>query len=47
MKPQWVLATNNLHKLEEVRAILEHKIDILSLSDLGCEANPIENGSTF
>ena len=47
MKPQWVLATNNLHKLEEVRAILEHKIDILSLSDIGCEANPIENGSTF
>jgi XTP/dITP diphosphohydrolase len=31
-----VFATNNLHKLEEVRAILEPDYQIVSLSELGC-----------
>ena len=31
-----VFATNNAHKLEEVRAVLENKIEIISLNELGC-----------
>ena len=31
-----VFATNNLHKLQEVRAILDGKVDIRSLSEIGC-----------
>lgn len=31
-----VFATNNKHKLEEVRSILGNKIEILSLSDINC-----------
>jgi XTP/dITP diphosphohydrolase len=31
-----VFATNNLHKLQEVRAILDGKVQIQSLSEIGC-----------
>jgi len=31
-----VFATNNLHKLQEVRAILDGKVNIRSLSEIGC-----------
>lgn len=31
-----VAATNNLHKLEEIRPLLEPDIQILSLQDIGC-----------
>ena len=31
-----VFATNNTHKLSEVRAIAKGKLEILSLSDIGC-----------
>ena len=31
-----VFATNNAHKLDEIRAILGNKIEILSLNDIGC-----------
>jgi XTP/dITP diphosphohydrolase len=36
MKQKFVFATNNPHKLEEVRAILGDKIDIISLADIHC-----------
>ena len=32
-------ATNNPHKLEEIRAILGSKLEILSLADIGCDAD--------
>ena len=32
-----VFATNNAHKLKEVRAILEPYFKIISLADLKCE----------
>lgn len=47
MKPSWVFASNNLHKLEEVREILGAHVNILSLDDIGCMVNPDETGSTF
>ena len=31
-----VFATNNRHKLEEVRAILQDKFNIISLAEIGC-----------
>ncbi len=34
--PNIVFATNNLHKLEEARALSSGIINILSLSDIDC-----------
>ena len=34
-----VFATNNAHKLEEIRAILGDKVEVLSLKDIRCEAD--------
>lgn len=44
---QIVFATNNSHKLEEVRSIVGKYFEILSLSDIGCNDEIPENGSTF
>lgn len=35
MKNEIVFATNNEHKLKEIREILENEIDVLSLTDIG------------
>jgi XTP/dITP diphosphohydrolase len=42
-----VFATNNLNKLEEVRAILGQQYRIKSLDDIGCSADIPETGETF
>ena len=42
-----VFASNNAHKLEEVRAILGNKFIIKSLRDIGCHADIPETGSSF
>lgn len=42
-----VFATNNQHKLEEIRQILGNKIEILSLSDIGCDVDIPETADTF
>lgn len=43
-----VFATNNKHKLEEIRAMLGGRdIGILSLSDIGCHEDIPENGKTL
>ncbi len=42
-----VFATNNAHKLEEVRAMLGEKYDIRSLDDIGCRSDIPETGDTF
>ena len=34
MKKKLVFATNNAHKLEEIRAILGDKVKVLSLKDI-------------
>lgn len=47
MKRQLVFATNNTHKLEEIRAILGDNIDILSLSDINCHADIPETSDTL
>lgn len=42
-----VFATNNKNKLQEVGAILAGKINIYSLSDINCEEDIPETGTTF
>lgn len=42
-----VFATNNKHKLEEVRAILGDRVHIRSLADIGCDVDIPETGSTL
>lgn len=40
-------ATNNLHKLQEVKDILANKYSILSLSDIGCHEELVEEQDTI
>ncbi len=42
-----VFATNNLHKLDEVRKITATRAEILSLHDIGCHDDIPETGSTL
>jgi XTP/dITP diphosphohydrolase len=42
-----VFATNNAHKLEEVRAILGDKVEVLSLRDIHCEVDIPETADTL
>ena len=42
-----VFATNNQHKLEEIRSILGSRFDILSLNDIGCHVDIPETANTL
>lgn len=42
-----VFATNNRHKLEEVRSILSDKMEILSLADINCSDEIAETAETL
>ena len=42
-----VFATNNQHKLSEVRQILGDSIEVLSLNDIGCHEEIPETGTTL
>ena len=42
-----VFATNNLHKLTEIREIIGDKFKILSLSEIGCNEDIPETSSTL
>lgn len=46
-KKTLVFATNNLHKLEELRQIAGDKFNILSLADIGCHDEIPENSPTL
>ena len=47
MKRKLVFATNNLHKLEEVSAILGNQIELLSLNDKNCHIDIPETADTL
>jgi len=47
MKRQLVFATNNAHKLEEVKAVVGDDFEILSLKDIGCIEDIEETGKTL
>ena len=42
-----VFATNNEHKLAEIRAILGDAFEVVSLADIGCHEDIPETGSTL
>ena len=42
-----VFATNNEHKLSEIRDILGDKMEVLSLNDIGCHVDIPETGQTL
>ncbi len=44
---QLVFATNNAHKLEEVRAVIGDRFHIRTLADMGCTDDIPETGDTF
>ena len=46
-KMKIVFATNNQHKLSEVRNILGNKFEIVSLADIGCHEDIPEKGQTL
>lgn len=46
-KRKLVFATNNSHKLEEIRHILGDKIEILSLNDINCHEEIPETAETL
>lgn len=47
MKRKLVFATNNAHKLEEVKEVVGDNFDILSLKDIGCYEDIEEPGETL
>src|SRR5205809_235644 len=42
-----VFATNNKHKLEEIRKIIPSSIEIIGLRDIGCDDDLPETGTTL
>lgn len=42
-----VFATNNEHKLSEIRQIIGNRVEILSLKDIGCDVDIPETGATL
>lgn len=42
-----VFATNNAHKLHEIRAILKDRAEVLSLADINCDVDIPETADTF
>ena len=42
-----VFATNNQHKLSEIRSILGETIEVLSLKDINCDVDIPETGKTL
>lgn len=47
MKRKLVFATNNAHKLEEVREVVKDSFEILSLADINCHDDIAETGVTL
>lgn len=47
MKKKLVFATNNAHKLTEVRAMVGEDFEILSLNDIGCHSDIPETADTL
>ncbi|MEE1112725.1 MAG: non-canonical purine NTP diphosphatase [Bacteroidales bacterium] len=47
MAREIVIATNNKHKVEEIRSLVGDRIKIISLSELGCKEDIPETGETL
>ena len=46
-KPVLVVATNNQHKLAEIKAIIGHSFDVKGLADIGCHDDIPETADTL
>ena len=42
-----VFATNNQHKLQEIRDILGNDYEVVSLKEIGCDVDIPETGNTL
>lgn len=42
-----VVATNNDHKIQELKAMLANKVELISLKEANIEVDPIEDGKTY
>ena len=42
-----VFASNNAHKLEEVRALFSGRLEVVSLADIGCHEEIPETADTL
>ena len=47
MLPSLIIASNNAHKIEEIKAVLADRFDLLSLDEIGYKEEIPETGSTF
>lgn len=47
MKPKLVFATNNAHKLSEVKALLASEFEVISLKDIQCEEDIAETANSL
>ncbi|MBO5054152.1 MAG: RdgB/HAM1 family non-canonical purine NTP pyrophosphatase [Muribaculaceae bacterium] len=47
MARQIIFATNNTHKLDEMRSLLGECYEVLSLADIGCRVDIPEDGTTL
>lgn len=47
MRKKFIFATNNAHKLEEVTAILEDKVELFSMKDINCNVDIPETADTL
>jgi XTP/dITP diphosphohydrolase len=42
-----IFATNNLHKLKEIREVIGNQFRVLSLADIGCQEDIVEDAATI
>lgn len=47
MKQKLVIASNNKHKIEEIKAIVGDRFDLLSMNDIGFHEDIVEDADTF
>jgi XTP/dITP diphosphohydrolase len=46
-RPRLVVATRSVHKLRELRQLLDLDAELVSLDDLGARGDPVEDAATF
>lgn len=47
MKQKLVIASNNKHKIEEIKAIIGNRFELLSMNDIGFYDDIVEDADTF
>ncbi len=47
MKQKLIIASNNKHKIEEIKTIIGNRFDLLSMNDIGFHEDIVEDADTF